>query len=210
MKSPILVDVDGSPVLAWRWPEPVHALSSAAVGGGFTRVAWLVNIEVPVDYSRTDLETHLAEVADRLGFDGPGIGLFTAAQVERVHLGRSANVVAHATVGLSKPTWAADPGGGYTAWRPGTINLVIAMPVALTPAAAVNAIITATEAKTQALFEASVPGTGTASDAIVVVWPAGGEQARFAGPRSRWGSALALATHHAVADGTAVALADKR
>ncbi|MEZ5227028.1 MAG: adenosylcobinamide amidohydrolase [Acidimicrobiales bacterium] len=83
---------------------------------------------------------------------------------------------------MSKPTWAADPDGGYTPWSPGTINLVIEVPVALSRSAAVNVVITATEAKTQALFEAGVPGTGTASDAIVVIWSESGPTEDFAGP----------------------------
>ena len=41
--------------------------------------------------------------------------------------------------------------------------------------------MTITEAKAQALIEAGVPGTGTASDAVVVCWPSAvGDDARAA------------------------------
>ena len=44
-----------------------------------------------------------------------------------------------------------------------------------------------------------VPGTGTASDAVVLAWPREGVAPEpFAGPRAPLGAALALATHDAV------------
>jgi len=99
---------------------------------------------------------------------------------------------------VSKPTWASDPAGGFSEWTPGTINLVVQLPVALTGGAAVNAVTTATEAKTQALLDCKVPGTGTASDAVVVTWPSSGEAQPFAGPRSEWGARIAQAAYAAV------------
>ena len=81
---------------------------------------------------------------------------------------------------------------------PGTINLVVQIPVALDPGAAVNAAITATEAKVQALAARGVPGTGTATDAVTVIWPREGTPERFAGPRSGWGSRIAQAVYRAV------------
>ena len=81
---------------------------------------------------------------------------------------------------------------------PGTINLVVQMPVALDPGAAVNAVMTATEAKVQALRDRGVPGTGTATDAVTVVWLSGSAPERFAGPRSQWGSRLGQAVYRAV------------
>ena len=53
-------------------------------------------------------------------------------------------------------------------------------------------LVTATEAKAQALVEAGVPGTGTASDAVVVCCPPGGTEP-YGGPRSVWGARLARA-----------------
>lgn len=189
-------------MLAWRWTEPVSALSSAAVGGGLTEPKWLLNIGVPADFSRTDVGAYVAEITTDEGFVGDGVALLTAADVER---GRSATcdgVSAHATVGLSRPTWAADSAGGFSPWTPGTINIVVHVPVGLAPGAAVNAIITATEAKTQALFEAAVPGTGTATDAVVVVWPSNQDELiPFAGPRSEWGARIAQSVHSAVLSG---------
>ncbi len=179
----------------------MRSLSSAPVGGGSGRPAWIVNVRVPLDYSRTDLDAHIAEVVAQHGLRGEGIGLLTAASIDRWRRGVCDGVVVDATLGVSKPTWAADPEGGWSEWAAGTINVVVHVPVALGGAAAVNAVITATEAKTQTLVEAGVPGTGTASDAIALVWPDTSPEVMFAGPRSEWGSRIALATHAAVSAG---------
>lgn len=186
-------------VLSWSFPEPVAVLSSAAVGGGLTETQSVLNIRVPLRYARTDLATHADEVTAALGLAGSAVVLFTATELERRARGEHDGVIVDATSGITKPTWAADPEGGWTPWEPGTINLVAQLPVAVTPAAAVNAVITMTEAKTQALHELGVPGTGTASDAVVLTWPrAGVAPEPFAGPRAPLGAALALATHEAV------------
>ncbi len=86
--------------------------------------------------------------------------------------------------------------------NPGTINIIVQLPVELTPAALVNAVITATEAKTQALIEAGIDGTGTPTDAIAIVYPTQATTTEeFAGPRSPWGARIANAVHAAVSAG---------
>ena len=196
-------------VLVWRWPRAVAALSSAPVGGGLSRPDWVVNIGVDSGYGRTDLAGHAAEVTAGLDLPGQGVALFTAAAVDRSTRSAADGVTVHATVGVSHPTWASPagpaPAGGAGAGsgtrEVGTINVVIQVPVALEGGAAVNAVITATEAKTQALIEAGVDGTGTATDAVVVVWPSAATPERFAGPRSPWGSRIARCVHDAVRRG---------
>ena len=178
-------------------------LSSAPVGGGLGRVEWALNIGVAPDYSRTDLSDHVTEVAAGLGLRGAGAAMFTAVDLSRLTTADCEGVSVDATVGISHPTWAADPPARDPAGSVGTINLVVQVPVALDPAAAVNAVMTATEAKSQALRDRGVPGTGTATDALLVVWPSGGAPERFAGPRSRWGSRIGRAVHEAVWAGAA-------
>lgn len=199
---------------AQLWRLPGHAgISSAAVGGGLGALDWVLNIGVTRHYRRVDISDHASEVVEQLHLDGAGSALFTAATLTRIRSSEDNTVRCDATVGISKPTWAADADGEFTLWRttsepppsPGTINIVVQLPVALEAGAAVNAVATATEAKTQAMFDASIPGTGTASDAVVVCWPLAAPVERFAGPRSVWGARLARAVHAAVAAGIAVA-----
>lgn len=189
-------------VLVWTFTDPVLALSSASVGGGFSTPSWLLNIGVPYDYARTDLDEHAAQIASGQDLHGPGIGMFTAVDVTRAVQAHVEGAMVSATVGATKPTWAADPAAGHGNW-PGTINVIARVPVALEPAAMVQALLAMTEAKSQALLEAQVPGTGTASDAITLLCAVGDAAHRFGGVRSTWGHRLARATHAAVQQGLA-------
>lgn len=193
---------DGRPVLVWRLPAPARTIATTVLGGGIGARRWLLSAEVDLDYRHPDPAAHLAEVAARRDLPvDEGVGFLTAARVLDVASGDDGGVTCDATVGVSTPTWAAGPDGSWSPWRPGTINLVCWVPAPLGDAALANALVTATEAKVQALLEAGVPGTGTASDAIAVCCPPGGAEA-YAGPRSEWGARLARAVHAAVAAGT--------
>lgn len=191
------------PVLVWRFGAPRLAASTATVGGGIGVRHWVINAQVPLAYDRVDLDAHVAELAAVLGCSGSGVGLLTAAAIPDAGQSEDGGVVVSATVGVSKPTWAADRDDAVGAWQPGTINVVVQVPVRLTDAALLNAIVTATEAKSQALAEQGVPGTGTASDAVCVLCPLDGAVEPFAGPRSPWGARIARATHAAVLRGLA-------
>lgn len=193
---------DGRPVLVWRFPAPVRALATTVLGGGLGERSWVVNAEVALDYHRPDPSAHAAEIASRAGLQGDGIGFLTAARVGDVVSAEDDGARCDATVGISVPTWAAAPDGAWSRWEPGTVNLVCWVPAPLSDAALANAVVTVTEAKAQALFEAGVPGTGTASDAVAVCCPPGGGEP-YGGPRSPWGARLARAVHAAVAAGTA-------
>jgi len=195
------------PALVWRLPADTIAIASAVLGGGLGPRDWIVNVQVALDYGNDDdPAADVAVIAKGLGLDaGRGVGLLTAVPVLDVKVGVDAGVECAATVGVSTPTWAAAPDGAWSRWTPGTINLVCWVPAPLADPALVNAVVTATEAKTQALCEAGVPGSGTASDAIVVCCPMGGVEP-YGGPRSRWGARLARAVHDAVASGAASAM----
>jgi adenosylcobinamide hydrolase len=191
------------PALVWRFDPAALVISSAPLGGGIGLRQWAVNAQVPLAYARQDLESHLGAIAHSLGCDGPGVGFLTAAPVEAFATGRDGDVDAYATVGLRHPTWAADAEGAASGPPVGTINVLVGVPVRLVPAALVNAVMTATEAKSQALIERGVPATGTASDAICIACPAEGDLEIFAGPRAPIGSRIARAVHTAVSAGIA-------
>jgi adenosylcobinamide amidohydrolase len=191
------------PVAVWRAGPGCRMIASGVVGGGLGEREWVLNAQVPGGYDRMDPGAHIAELAAGLELTGPGVGLLTAASVADVAEREDEGVRAAATVGLRVPTWAAAPPGSVDREfgpirRPGTINIIVTVPVPLSEAAYVNAVITATEAKTQALLEAGVRATGTASDAVCIAAPAAGEPEDFAGPRSVWGARIARAVHAAV------------
>lgn len=190
-------------MLVWRLDPPARACASGPLGGGIGERRWVLNAQVPPDFGDVDLGAHLRWRAAAAGCTGPGVGLLTAAPVRDRTAGTDGDVVAYATVGLRHPTWAAEQGAAAStaSGRAGTINVVAFLPAPLVDAALVNAVMTATEAKSQALAEAGVPGTGTASDAICVVTPQDGVAQPYGGPRSTLGAPLARAVHTAVRDG---------
>ncbi|XVQ88578.1 adenosylcobinamide amidohydrolase [Microbispora siamensis] len=225
--------------LLWRFGPGWRMISSAMLGGGIGHREWVLNAQVAAGYARMDPVEHM----DALGPGGPGVGMMTAALVERYAAAADGGAEAVATVGLGVPTWAAAPEGvpdpglpaapesereavgagdamvcdamtcdamtcdamacdaGVPAPRPGTINILVAVPVAFSDPALVNAVMTVTEAKTQALLEAGFPCTGTASDAVCVAVREEGPAEAFGGPRSVWGARIARAVHRAVLDG---------
>jgi adenosylcobinamide hydrolase len=188
-------------VLVWRWDGSQRVVSSAPHGGGLGLRRWVINAQVPPSYGRRDPDHHLAKLGVSLGLPGRGVGMLTAADVRRVCLAADDGAEVAATVGLDHPTWAAAPDERRPATLVGTINLVAVLPERLSDSALVNAVAAATEAKAQALWDAGIDATGTATDAACVVCPDGGRLHSFGGPRSLWGARLARATHAAVTAG---------
>lgn len=194
------------PYLVWRFAAPWRVASSAVVGGGIGDRSWIINAQVAPDYGRTDLEAHVASLARRAQLTGRGVGLLTAADISHATDVEDGGVRVRATVGIRLPVWAgttppADEGDD----GPGTINTVVLLPHALTDGALVNVVTAVTEAKSQALFDAGVPGTGTASDAVAIACPVVSELRSdvFGGPLSVWGGRSARAAYAAVLDGVA-------
>ncbi|WCN81272.1 adenosylcobinamide amidohydrolase [Micromonospora sp. LH3U1] len=194
------------PLLVWRADVPLRAVSSGPLGGGIGVRQWVLNATVPMSYDRNDPATHLAELAADLALDGPGVGLLTGVAVKEVVARTDTGVRAWATVGLGTPVLAAAPAPAGLAQRVGTVNIVVYVPARLADSALVNAVATATEAKTQAITELGLPGTGTPTDAVTVLCPVAGPEAAYAGPRSTWGAPLARAVHAAVLAGGARAV----
>jgi adenosylcobinamide amidohydrolase len=192
----------------WRFRSPLLALSSAPHGGGWGERHWILAAQVTSGYSRADPADHLAELARGLELDGPGVGMLTAVDVRLVAMSHEDGVAVAATVGLTHPSWAAAAEAGTaapaagTGGAAGTVNIVAVLSRRLSGAALVNAVMTVTEAKSQALWEAGFAGTGTPSDAVAVLCPPSGPTEAFGGPRSLWGSRLARAVHRAVLDGS--------
>ena len=206
MIAPELVTDGPGPCLAWRFSEPMSAISSAPLGGGLGHRAWVVIWEVDPDYAHEDPETDVRRRAQALGLEGDGVGFLTAVSVAGAVAAEDDGVRVDATVGVARPTWAAGPEGSHShsIRTVGTINVVVQVPAALSDGALVNAIATVAEAKAQALGELGIAGTGTASDAACILSRGEGPADPWGGPRSRWGSRIARSVHAAVLEGVRV------
>lgn len=191
------------PMLLWQPGPGWRMASSALLGGGLGERNWVLNVQVPGGYARTDATDHLAQLATEAGAVGPGVGLMTAASVRHGRAAADGGVEALVTAGIGVRGWAAAADGEHRLPHvAGTINTLVAVPVPLTDAALVNAVTTATEAKVQALLDAEVDASGTPTDAVCVAAPAPSPASPesvelFAGPRSPWGACIARAVHRA-------------
>jgi adenosylcobinamide amidohydrolase len=202
------------PALVWRAPPGWRAISSGVIGGGLGPVDAWFNAMVSKEYFEPDPAAHVRDLAARLGVHGRVAGMITAADVRRWQQAEDGGARVAATVGLGWPTLAAAPDdvpGPRDEPPPvGTINLLVLVPAPLTDAALVNLVVTATEAKAQAMADAGFDATGTASDAVCLACPdgdhgehgeLGGTVELYGGPRSRWGARVARAVHRTVLTG---------
>lgn len=188
-----------------------HATASwAIVGGGMhtaREVGWL---QVRDGDLSPDLDP-AALLRARLAAQGiPGaVGLLTTRRLDSyVDVTRRHDEVAArciATVGLSNALRAGDPPGSS---RPGTINLLCRVSVALSAEALLEALALAAEARTLAVREAVVPSartgrpaSGTGTDCIVIAAPAQGAAAAYAGKHTAIGHVIGAAVHEATRRG---------
>ena len=173
----------------------LHTLSSAVIGGGFSRTHCIINRHVDKNYDDPNpVDDYLAFVRE-YDIGEPFVGLMTAVDMDRARAVTmqygGLTVAAVVTAGLSNPV---SPGLCSPALpRPGTINLIVLVDAKLTPAAMVNVVITATEAKAHLLLENEVRtperhlATGTSTDALVVACTGRGDLLAYGGPATRVG-----------------------
>src|SRR5262249_11495301 len=161
----------------WRFRSPLLALSSAPYGGGWGERRWVLAAQVTGGYRRADPAGHPAGLARQLDLDRPGGGIPTAVDWRPVAISpQDRGAAPAARVGATPPAWAAAPDAGAApatggASAAGTVNIIAVLSRRLSPAALVNAVMTVTEAKSQAMWEAGIAGTGTPSDAVAVLCP---------------------------------------
>lgn len=162
-------------------PEELDGLSSSVFGGGPGALRRMVNIYVDRTYRCDDPQRDIAALLREWGYPAEGTaGLLTAVQLRYAAVaeerGEDFAVFCCATAGTGNAARAGVRRTTFPAsWTPGTINIMLAVDGRLTPAALVNAVITATEAKTAALADLGVrdaenglAATGTTTDAVVL------------------------------------------
>ncbi|MFW5854666.1 MAG: adenosylcobinamide amidohydrolase, partial [Thermodesulfobacteriota bacterium] len=163
-------------------------------------------------YGRIGLEEsrrRLLEVLDRHHRDTSL--LFTGAEMDHLSVQhrryRGMTVCALVTAGVkSNAIRTAEDIGAY--YEPGTVNIILLTNMKLTPRAMTRAVITATEAKTAALWDLDIrssytpltnPATGTGTDNLIVV-EGNGTPIDNAGGHTRMGELIAKAVYAGVRD----------
>ena len=193
-------------------------MSSAVLGGGYDRADHIVNLKVTEDFPnrRSDFElpeTTLERYCNHIGLAGKVVGMMTSASLNSFRtatcLRENVEVTCLITAGISNARKAGDPAEHRRFDEPqchtGTINTILLTNALLTEGALVEAIITATEAKTVALQNAGVissstgaPASGTGTDVIAVVNGKGPAKIRYCGKHVIFGEMLANAVIEAL------------
>lgn len=186
--------------------EPLGCLSSAVWGGGLSHTRHILNLGVPSDYRCGDHLADLQRAAQARGIADPFVGLLTAARIDDaqviVERDESVTVAAVVTLGIGHPTAAGVSAAAESA-DPGTINTIVLVDGRLSPAAHVNALMTATEAKSLVMAECSVRtleghlASGTGTDALVIACTERGVCFEYGGPVSRIGALIGRAVRAA-------------
>ncbi|HEV8308769.1 MAG TPA: adenosylcobinamide amidohydrolase [Methylomirabilota bacterium] len=207
MIAGVTVDVNREAVWV-RSHAPLHVVSSAFVGGELPTTRHILNMHWPHGH-REGLDAELSAFARRLGITEAFVGLMTAAPTHRAtpvtEAADGVTVTAIVTVAIGATVSAGT--SPVEPWRPSTINTILLLDACLDAGAAVNGVITATEAKVGALGDARVltpeglPATGTVTDAVVVAWTGRGKRLPYLGPAATGGWLLARAVRRAVLEG---------
>lgn len=192
--------------------QALQVLGSAILGGELRRARAILNHTVALNYNGQYPERELRALADKLGLGKETVGMMTAVSVKHTFCKfarcKDLAVAAVCTVGIGNPGVA---GMAVTdlkhKYQPGTINMILLVDGNFTEACAVNAVMTATEAKVRALFNAGIklaggePVTGTTSDAIVVAGTGAGRPLRYAGTATDLGYLIGNTVYRAVSEG---------
>ena len=186
--------------------SPLTTLSSAIVGGGFSRTRHIINAHVDKNFNAKNPKTWLRSLAIDLNIHESFIGLMTAVKLHKAHFtfleSESLGVGALVTAGVSNASTA-----GVTlpfSSKPGTINIILLLNARLTRAAMLNAVITATESKSAVLNQQNIltpdgdPATGTSTDTVTIACTNNGALQSYAGPVTTIGWLIARAVRQAL------------
>lgn len=181
---------------------PLYTIGSAVIGGGIGSARHIINHTVDKEYQSGNPGRDLRRVVSRLHLSPDVAGMMTAVSVTNTFIccrnQGDLTVAALCTAGTGNPGVAGMPvsDGRIKVRQPGTINIILLVDGNLTGAAMVNAVMTATEAKTRALIRTNIllPGgeqvTGTTTDAMVVACTGRGEELLYAGTGTELGSLI--------------------
>lgn len=174
--------------------NPLKTISSAVHNPGTGWYRSFVNRHVDANYNALDAKAEMAEYLQQRDFHlSDTVGMMTAVTTEHAEVeeykGDFGSVIIMVTAGVGN---AVDVSQSLTRDRPeriGTINTWVIVNGHLSDEAFIQAMITATEAKTKAMHTENIEdpltgtiATGTSTDSLLVAATQTGEQLPYAGP----------------------------
>jgi adenosylcobinamide hydrolase len=193
-------------------PEPLTVFSSALWMGGLAQATHLVNWKVPLTYRCEDPAAMMRDQISVWGYPVDRcVGLQTAAKLTHGAVeeesGDRYRMICCATAGTRNSARAGKVRETFSAYQCGTINIFLLVDANLTPAAMINGMMTATEAKAAALQDLQIVdedgdiATGTTTDCVVLASSQNGQYGaphQFAGAATTIGNAIGRLVYRAV------------
>ena len=199
-----------------QFDTPYSVISSAVLGGGAADASHILNLRVEKQAPDTDSnspETMLSNYCMDNDWKGHVVGMMTAASMDSYRMVKATeegvDIIVLATTGLSNARRAGD----YAEHRrigpdnppAGTINIICLTNSGMVPAAMIEAVMTATEAKAAALQNleiqspvSSQTATGTGTDSIAIAADPMAEKIQYCGKHVVFGEILACLVIEAV------------
>ncbi|MCP4630081.1 MAG: adenosylcobinamide amidohydrolase [bacterium] len=197
---------------------PCSIVSSAVLNGGLVKANHILNLNVKnQSIKKIDIghcpDIILAKYCQNHGWPGRTVGMMTAADMSSFRMVQTTEqdveIFVLVTAGLSNARRAGDYAEHRIIGDPivdaGTINIICLTTASLTRAAMVEAVITATEAKTAALQNLGIQSpisnnlaTGTGTDAVAIASGHGSIKISYCGKHVVFGEILAKLVIEAV------------
>ena len=204
-------------VLAAIFDTELSTVSSAIYNGGFKKAKAILNVQAPEEFSDQELHANpqkfIVDSAKKVGISENFVGMVTAAAVDKFVLVTKK----YGDLAVSVIATAVDPEGNTCSHAEsageiikveemtGTINIMVIIDGNPTESCLVSTVLTATEAKTAALWELDIRSrysgdvaTGTITDAIIVAKTNRGAPIVYGGPASKLGQLVGYCTRKAV------------
>jgi adenosylcobinamide hydrolase len=185
---------------------PLVTLSSAIIGGGFSRKRHILNAHVDKNFNSPNPKNWLRSLAASMDIHESFIGLMTAVQLSKARItfleSDGLGVGALVTAGVRNGSAAGITSPFLS--NPGTINIILLLNARLRRAAMLNAVITVTETKTAVLMEKNIltsdgdPATGTSTDTVTIAATNHGALQAYAGPVTTIGWLIARAVRESL------------
>ncbi|MFD1360083.1 adenosylcobinamide amidohydrolase [Lentibacillus salinarum] len=183
-------------------PITLRTLSSGVCGAGIGWNTEFVNRHVPAGYDCSNPEGEMQDYLEKNGFDtSRTVGMMTAVELAHVAYSRwkheHFSIFTVVTAGVGNATDSARSVGAAHPMTQGTINIWLFVNGHLTEEAFIQVIMTATEAKAQALRELDIRdkhtdtiATGTSTDSVLVAATQQGEMLPYAGTATALGQLI--------------------
>lgn len=195
-----------SDMVLYESEVPLKTVSSAVINAGAGWFRTFINRHVDMDYNIDDSVLDMTRFIEERGFKPTDtVGMMTAVKTEHAIIkeypSSFGSVVIAVTAGVGNAVDVSK--AAERSLSVGTINTWILVNGALSDEAFIQAMITATEAKTKALQQEGVKdpltntiATGTSTDSCLVAATQQGEVLPYAGPITELGSLIGAGVYH--------------